>query len=51
MCEWFDETCGELFGYLGRKGLRANTLVVFVVDNGWIQETGSEPTGSLLNRA
>jgi arylsulfatase A-like enzyme len=39
MCEWFDETCGELMGYLDRKGLRENTLVVFVVDNGWIQET------------
>ena len=44
MCEWFDETCGELLGYLDRKGLRDNTLVVFVVDNGWIQETGGVRT-------
>jgi uncharacterized sulfatase len=44
MCEWFDETCGELLDYLDKKGLRENTLVVFVVDNGWIQETGGART-------
>jgi len=44
MCEWFDETCGELLGYLDKKGLREHTLVVFVVDNGWIQETGETRT-------
>jgi arylsulfatase A-like enzyme len=44
MCEWFDETCGDLLDYLDRKGLRDNTLVLFVVDNGWIQETGPERT-------
>ncbi|MFW6169809.1 MAG: sulfatase [Planctomycetota bacterium] len=37
MCEWFDETCGELLGHLDKKGLRENTLVVYVTDNGWIQ--------------
>ena len=36
MCEWFDETCGELLGYLDRKGLADDTLVVYVTDNGWI---------------
>jgi uncharacterized sulfatase len=44
MCEWFDETCGELLDYLDKKGLRDNTLVVFVIDNGWIQETGDTKT-------
>lgn len=39
MCEWFDETCGELLGHLDRNGLAENTLVAFVVDNGWIQRT------------
>ncbi len=39
MCEWFDETCGDLLAYLDRKGLRDDTLVIFCVDNGWIQET------------
>ena len=35
MCEWFDETVGELLGYLDNQGLRQNTLVVFTCDNGW----------------
>jgi uncharacterized sulfatase len=38
MCEWFDETCGELLGHLERKGLARNTLVVYLADNGWIQD-------------
>jgi uncharacterized sulfatase len=37
MCEWFDETCGQLLDYLDHKGLSQNTLVVYVCDNGWIQ--------------
>ncbi len=37
MCEWFDQTCGQLLDYLDRHRLAENTLVVFVVDNGWIQ--------------
>src|SRR5580704_2735518 len=36
MCEWFDETCGQLLNFLERKGQTQKTLVVFVVDNGWI---------------
>lgn len=44
MCEWFDETVGDVLGLLDRRGLRENTLVVFVVDNGWIQPTGETPT-------
>ena len=38
MCEWFDETCGQLFDYLDKKGLTQNTLIVYVGDNGWIQD-------------
>ena len=41
MCEWFDETCGELLDYLDDKHLSENTLVVFVTDNGWIQSEDS----------
>ena len=37
MCDWFDETCGQLLGLIDRKGLQQNTLVVYVTDNGWIQ--------------
>ncbi|HEX3725559.1 MAG TPA: sulfatase [Pirellulales bacterium] len=36
-CQWFDETCGQLLDYLDAKGLRDNTLVVYLADNGWIQ--------------
>jgi uncharacterized sulfatase len=46
MCEWFDETCGKLLDFLDERDLRENTLVVFVVDNGWIQrrdESGYAP--------
>lgn len=39
MCEWFDETCGQLVDYLDQHGLSENTLVVYVTDNGWIQRT------------
>lgn len=41
MCEWFDETCGELLGMLDERGLAENTLVVYVTDNGWIQDEHS----------
>ncbi len=37
MCEWFDETCGQLLAMLDERGLTEDTLVVFAVDNGWIQ--------------
>tara|TARA_R110002049_G_scaffold72490_1_gene186931 strand:+ start:16502 stop:17869 length:1368 start_codon:yes stop_codon:yes gene_type:complete len=36
MCEWFDETCGELLGYLDEKGLTENTVVIYLCDNGWV---------------
>ncbi|APY11650.1 sulfatase [Seonamhaeicola sp. S2-3] len=38
MCEWFDETCGELFDLFEDKGLTENTLFVYVCDNGWAQD-------------
>ncbi|MCH2063282.1 MAG: sulfatase [Roseibacillus sp.] len=41
MCEWFDETCGELLAHLDKEGLRKNTVVLYVTDNGWIQSADS----------
>ena len=38
MCEWFDETCGDLLGMIDERGLTEDTLVVYVTDNGWIQQ-------------
>lgn len=46
MCDWFDETCGELLSGLDEKGLSKDTLVIYVTDNGWIQSPdgdGYEP--------
>ncbi|MCY3006340.1 MAG: sulfatase-like hydrolase/transferase [Planctomycetota bacterium] len=36
--EWFDQTVGDLMGVLEAKGLSKDTLVVYVTDNGWIQD-------------
>ena len=41
MCEWFDETCGQLIDKIEQKGLTENTLFVYVCDNGWIQDPGA----------
>lgn len=38
MCEWFDQTCGDLIDYLDEQQLTEETLVIYVCDNGWIQE-------------
>ena len=35
MVEWFDETCGELDAYLEKNGLRENTVIIYLADNGW----------------
>jgi uncharacterized sulfatase len=37
MCEWWDETCGELLTHLDKEGLAENTVVIYLTDNGWIQ--------------
>jgi len=35
----FDDTVGELIAMIDQRGLTANTLFVFVVDNGWTPST------------
>jgi len=37
MVEWFDETIGDLLKNLETQGVADNTIVVYVTDNGWIQ--------------
>ncbi len=37
MIEWFDETVGGLLDHLERKQLADDTIVVYLADNGWIQ--------------
>ena len=35
MVDWFDETSGQLMSKLDEKGLRENTVVIYIYDNGW----------------
>ena len=35
MCEWFDETCGELMKIVDDRGLTNNTVFLYICDNGW----------------
>ena len=36
--EWFDQTVGDLFSILESRALSQNTIVLYVTDNGWIQD-------------
>jgi uncharacterized sulfatase len=47
MAEWFDETCGQLLDHLETEKLADNTVVIYVTDNGWIQD----PEGTLSVRS
>lgn len=38
MCEWFDETIGDILAILDRQGVAENTIVLYLHDNGWIQD-------------
>ncbi len=38
MIEWFDETVGELLLHLDENHLTNDTIVIFLADNGWIQD-------------
>lgn len=37
MCDWWDETCGQVLEHLDKKQISDNTLVVYLADNGWTQ--------------
>ncbi|MFM7926527.1 MAG: sulfatase [Pirellula sp.] len=39
--EWFDDTIGQLMQILNSRNLATNTIVVYVTDNGWIQDPQS----------
>lgn len=36
MCEWFDQTVGQLRDIIDQHGRPDNTLIVYICDNGWI---------------
>lgn len=35
MCEWFDQTVGELVKLIDDRELRENTIFLYICDNGW----------------
>jgi arylsulfatase A-like enzyme len=39
MCEWFDETVGDVLAHLEMQKLSDNTIVIYLHDNGWIQDS------------
>jgi uncharacterized sulfatase len=41
MCEWFDEIIGDLLARLEKNGQARDTLVIYLHDNGWIQDPNS----------
>lgn len=45
--ERFDQTCGDLLAHLDEKKLTDNTIVIYLADNGWIQD----PKGALSVRS
>ncbi|TMM51999.1 sulfatase [Maribacter algarum] len=51
MCEWFDQTCGELTDYIEEKGQTENTLFVYVCDNGWVQNENNSRYNPISKRA
>jgi len=51
MCEIFDATIGALMQHLEQQGLRENTLVLYVADNGWIQQETSGGYGPRSKRS
>ncbi|SMO48662.1 sulfatase family protein [Fodinibius sediminis] len=42
MIDWFDMTVGKLLGSIEQRGLEENTLVVYVTDNGWVQNPDTD---------
>lgn len=38
MCEWFDQTVGDLRELVAEHGDPENTIIVYVCDNGWINQ-------------
>lgn len=40
MCDWWDETCGQVLDHLDKKKIADNTIVIYLCDNGWTQLPG-----------
>lgn len=42
MIDWFDQTVGTLIGHLKQRGISDNTLILYVCDNGWVQDPANQ---------
>lgn len=49
MVEWFDNTCGELDKHLEKNGLKDNTVILYLADNGWDANIGYKSKRSKLS--
>jgi uncharacterized sulfatase len=49
MVEWFDNTCGELDEHLEKNGLKENTVILYLADNGWDANLGYKGNRSKLS--
>lgn len=49
MVEWFDNTCAELDEYLEKNGLKENTVILYLADNGWDAKLGTKGDRSKLS--
>lgn len=49
MVEWLDETTGELDDYLGKNGLKQNTVILYLADNGWDAPRGYKGNSAKLS--
>lgn len=47
---WLDDTVGELLALLEKNGKTENTIIMFVVDNGWLPNRDGESFRDLQNR-
>jgi arylsulfatase A-like enzyme len=41
MCEWLDDTVGDLTTSMKKRDLYDNTIFIYLSDNGWVQNTQS----------
>lgn len=49
MVEWLDETTGELDTYLEKNGLKENTVILYLADNGWDAARGYKGDSAKLS--
>ncbi len=49
MVDWLDETTGELDQYLEKNGLKENTVILYLADNGWDAARGYKSNRAKLS--